>query len=102
MTTAERKTSDRAAAPKKKAKAADLTPTTESGRIRMLKDMLDTNRTEAEGWRQVAQSRQATIDTQLTLIDQQAGQIESLRRALEDKENFINDLAGVKPKKKHA
>lgn len=91
-----------AKAPKgKKAKPSEsLTPTTESGRIRLLKDMLETNRTAAEGWRQVAETRQLKIDNQALLLDQQALQIESLRRCLDEANTFIDNLAGVKPKHK--
>ena len=88
---------ERVPKPKKKAKA---TADTESGRIKMLNDLLATNRTAAEGWRQVAEQRQRKIDDQALLLDQQALQIESLRRRLDEANAFINNLAGVKPKHK--
>lgn len=98
-------TVERVAKPQKTKKtktAKDLAPTTESGRIKMLEDLLATNRTAAEGWRQVADKKQMKIDDQALMLDQQAPQIETLRRRLEEATAFIDNLAGVKPKQKQA
>jgi hypothetical protein len=85
MDTIERVTKPAKSPKVKKAKPGEgLAPTTESGRIRLLKDMLETNRTAAEGWRQVAEQRQMKIDDQALMLDQQALQIETLRRRLDE------------------
>lgn len=98
----------------KKSKAPEI------ARIKVLEDMLETNRIEAEGWRQVASDRLQKLRAAEQHIDQlnreieglksgpdlaqtvddQAVQIESLRRALDEKDAFIDNLVGIKSRQK--
>jgi uncharacterized coiled-coil DUF342 family protein len=71
-------------------------------KIAGLLNELNEIRIQREGWYQVAENRQATIDKQALMLDQNASQIEGLRRRLDEANAFIDTMTGVKPSKRGA